>query len=133
MKKKLMFLLAILFCLSYNVFSQTPHDVTVENNINTQYGITAVYVNGGSQITNTSFVGAGSSTTILYECPSDNTFLLSTFTFKATGCQSYIAATHTYSSSSTELVEDCSECDANGYSTYYISQNSRQATIECKD
>ncbi|MEA3445947.1 MAG: hypothetical protein U9R19_14605 [Bacteroidota bacterium] len=131
MKSKLMFLMAILFCLGFSAFAQ---DVDVENNINTPYGIDATYEFNGSQIVNNTTVGAGGITTIEYQCPTDSDYELVSFTIKATGCQSSIAATHSYSTYSTELIEDCNQCENNGYSVYYLpQQGNRKAEIDCKD
>lgn len=130
MKIKTIFLVAIIFGLSFKIFAQ---DVNVQNNVNTEYGITAVYVNGGNQIIDTQTLGSGGSAVIDYLCPSDNNYVLSTFSFKVTLCSSSITALHTYNSGSTELIEECGECSGNAYSSYGINGQDHYVGIACKD
>lgn len=109
-------------------------DVNVQNNVNTEYVITAVYVNGGNQIIDTQSLGGGGSAVIDYFCPSDNNYVLSTFSFKVTLCSSSITALHTYNSASTEQIEECGECSGNAYSTYgIVNYTDHYVDIACKD
>ncbi|MEA3443837.1 MAG: hypothetical protein U9R19_03840 [Bacteroidota bacterium] len=131
MKSKLMFLMAILFCLGFSTYAQ---DVDVTNDMNNvNYGIVAVYVYGVNQKTETYAVTAGGTTTINEICSSNNNYTLSTFTVKTTSCQSSIAPTHTYNTASSFIAEDCNECDGNAYSNYTINGQVHDLNIRCRD
>ncbi|MEA3445063.1 MAG: hypothetical protein U9R19_10105 [Bacteroidota bacterium] len=135
MKTRKIFLLAILFCLSYNLFAQT--DVKVENHVSTTYSVTAVYVNGANQLSTTynNLIG-GSSYTIEKDLTGNPGYALSHWRISALNCNPVLDANHAYGVSDWDQITHCQQCNNNAYSSYGIGQlppYEHKVYIGCKD
>ncbi|MCF8373976.1 MAG: hypothetical protein K9H64_20295 [Bacteroidales bacterium] len=135
MKTKSIFLLAILICLSFSVFSQP--DVEVYNLINTPYNINAVYYNGANYTNIPSVIAANDHETLKYEHPGMPNYFLVSWRIQATMCTPILDANMVYGVSDWDAITHCQECaSGNAYASYFIAQISpygHEVDIACKD
>ncbi|MCF8372532.1 MAG: hypothetical protein K9H64_12960 [Bacteroidales bacterium] len=130
MKTKIIILFALCFGITFNSFAQ---NVQVTNDLNEEYMIEAIYVNGGNQITDYKHIGANSLDEIEYLCPSDQSYTLSSWQTKILYCAGTISAAHTYGTDSTVPIEDCGDCVNMGSVSIYVSNsNGEFLTFRCK-